>query len=473
MLTLADILEALTGDRFDQADKAIKNAVIDSRQATSNALFIALPGERVDGHDFIQDAFSRGASIALVQRDLSSQYPQLDLAGSFHPGALTAIENGPFCLLVPDTLKALQQIARHWRRKLNVRVVGITGSVGKSTTKEVTAEVLSQRYCTLKNPGNLNNEIGLPLTLLQASQSHEVAVLEMGFYVPGEIKFLCDLALPQVGLVTNIGTVHAERAGSKEAIARGKAELVQSLPPAPDGVAILNYDDPWVRKMAEETPARVFYYGLDPQADLWADGVEGMGLEGIRFRLHYRKEVLYLRVPLIGRHSVHTVLRATAVGLVEGLTWQEIVDGLRSERTQLRLVAVHAENGALILDDTYNASPESTLAALNLLEELEGHKVAVLGDMLELGRYERQGHEIVGARVAEVVDELVTVGERGMIIASAAAQAGLSQRVITKLEDSQQAIEYLKGRLSPQDVVLIKGSRGMQMERIVGALEKA
>jgi UDP-N-acetylmuramoyl-tripeptide--D-alanyl-D-alanine ligase len=186
----------------------------------------------------------------------------------------------PLCLRVDNTVTALQQIARYWRRKLEIRVIGITGSVGKSTTKEMIAEVLSTRYRTLKSPGNLNNEIGLPLTLLRLSSGHQRAVLEMGFYVPGEIAFLCDIALPQIGVVTNIGTVHAERAGSQEAIARGKSELVQALPPAPEGVAILNFDDPWVRKMEERTKARVFFYGLSPEANLWADNVVGLGLEG-------------------------------------------------------------------------------------------------------------------------------------------------------------------------------------------------
>jgi UDP-N-acetylmuramoyl-tripeptide--D-alanyl-D-alanine ligase len=362
-------------------------------------------------------------------------------------------------------------VARFWRRKLHLRVIGITGSVGKTTTKELIAEVLNQRYRTLKNEGNLNNEIGLPKTLLSLSEGHERAVLEMGFYVPGEIAFLCEIALPHVGVITNVGTVHAERAGSQDVIASGKAELVQSLPPAPEGVAILNYDDPWVREMASQTQAHVFFYGLDPRADLWADNVEGLGLDGIRFRLHYRNEVLHLRAPLIGRHSVHTVLRSAAVGLVEELTWQEIVNGLRSEHAQLRLVAVRAESGALIMDDTYNASPESTLAALNLLDELEGRKVAVLGDMLELGPYEKRGHNMVGLRAAQVVDELVTVGELGRIIAAAARQAGLSMEKITDLDDSQQAIEYLRERLSERDVVLVKGSRGMRMDQIVADLE--
>jgi len=470
MLTLADVIEALTGIRLDQATQVITDASIDSRQIIPGGMFIALPGERVEGHDFIAAAFEQGACLALIQKDLSEQFSVLDLR-NVTPESHLEIPELPFCLLVNDSLQALQQVAHFWRRKLNLRVIGITGSVGKSTTKELVASVVEQRYRTLKNPGNMNNEIGLPLTLLALSEGYEVAVLEMGFYVPGEIAFLCDLALPQVGVITNIGTVHAERAGSQEAIARGKAELVQALPEAPEGTAILNYDDPWVREMATKTRAQVFFYGLDPASDLWADQVESAGLEGIRFRLHYRNEILYLRVPMIGRHSVHTALRAAAVGLVEGLTWQEIVRGLQSGHSQLRLVAVRSKTGALLLDDTYNASPESTLAALNLLSELEGRKVAVLGDMLELGPYETHGHRMVGARAAEVVELLITVGERGRIIASSAAAAGLEPSRIVDLDDAQQAIQYLRPQLRESDVVLVKGSRGMHMDRIVAALE--
>ena len=476
MLTIADVIEALCGIRLTGVGWAITDAVIDSRQAIPGALFVALPGEHVDGHGFVADAFARGAQFAFVEQDMGEQYPVLDMRSSWEAGELLVQLQGygretPFCLRVDDSLAALQQVAHHWRRKMDLRVIGITGSVGKSTTKELIAKVLERRYRTLKNPGHVNNEIGLPLTILKLTEGHQRAVLEMGFYVPGEIAFLCDIAQPQVGVITNVGTVHAERAGSQEAIALGKAELVKALPPAPGGVAVLNFDDPWVRQMADETQAAVLFYGLDPQADLWADYVEGLGLEGVRLRLHYQQETIHLRVPLIGRHSVHTVLRAAAVGLVEGLTWQEIVNGLRSEHTQLRLVAVRSERGALILDDTYNASPESTLAALNLLSELSGRKVAVLGDMLELGPYEQQGHEMVGARAAEVVDELVTVGERGRMIAEAAIQAGLLPQSVTALETSTQAVDYLKDHLGPADVVLIKGSHGMRMDRIVAALE--
>ncbi|HEY5901203.1 MAG TPA: UDP-N-acetylmuramoyl-tripeptide--D-alanyl-D-alanine ligase, partial [Anaerolineales bacterium] len=282
MLTLADAIEAMTSTR-PPAPAVIAEAAIDSRQVQPGSLFVALRGERVDGHDFLEDAFGRGASFALIQRDAVGTFKTVDLRPGAAPpdaGQLTP----PLCLRVEDSLAALQQIARFWRRKLTLRVIGITGSVGKSTTKEVVAQVLAERFRTLRSPGNLNNEIGLPLTMLRLNSEHECAVLEMGFYVPGEIKFLCEIALPQIGVVTNVGTVHAERAGSQEAIARGKAELVESLPAAPEGTAILNFDDPLVRDMHRKTSARVLYYGLSREAELWADDVEGLGLDGVRFR---------------------------------------------------------------------------------------------------------------------------------------------------------------------------------------------
>ena len=471
MLTLADVLEALTNFR-PIATTVITDAVIDSRQVIPGSLFVAIPGEKVDGHDFIGEAFRRRASFALIQRDVNSSFRAIDLRAVLSIDSFPR-ENldPPICLRVENTVTALQQIARYWRRKLDLRVIGITGSVGKSTTKEMVFEVLSTRYRTLKSPGNLNNEIGLPLTMLRLSAGHQRAVFEMGFYVPGEIAFLCDIALPQIGVVTNIGTVHAERAGSQGAIARGKAELVQALPPAPEGVAILNFDDPWVRQMEEKTKARVFFYGLSREANLWADNVVGLGLEGIRFRLHYQGETLHVRIPLIGRHSVHTALRAAAVGLMEGMNWQEILEGLNQGHTQLRLAAVRSQTGALLLDDTYNASPESMLAALNLLDELEGRKVAVLGDMLELGPYERGGHEMVGLRAAQVVNVLLTLGERAHMIADAARRAGMKKSSIVEFNEFEPLIDWLKVNLTKEDAVLIKGSHGLRMDRIASLLE--
>ncbi len=472
MLTLADALEALTNSR-PLANHIITEAAIDSRQVIPGSLFVAIPGEKADGHDFVEAAFRRGASYALIQRDVDASFRTLDLrGGSIADSADSLTLDSPLCLRVDNSLSALQQIARFWRRKLTgLRVIGITGSVGKSSTKEMVAEALGQRYRTLKSPGNLNNEIGLPLSILRLGSGYERAVLEMGFYVPGEIAFLCDIAQPSIGIVTNVGTVHAERAGSQEAIFLGKSELVQSLPPAPQGTAILNFDDPWVRKMEEKTRARVFFYGLSPEADLWADEIQGLGLDGIRFRLHYQSEILHARVPLIGRHSVHTALRAAAAGLVEGLTWQEIFEGLHQGHTQLRLVAVRSQTGALLLDDTYNASPESMLAALNLLDELDGRKIAVLGDMLELGPYEKQGHEMVGMRAARVADVLLTLGTRARMIAESARRSGLSRSNIHEFEELEPIVAWLESNLSADDTALVKGSHGLHMDRIVAALE--
>ncbi|UCF60205.1 MAG: UDP-N-acetylmuramoyl-tripeptide--D-alanyl-D-alanine ligase [Anaerolineaceae bacterium] len=471
MLTLGDILKAITSQEMAAFDQVITDAAIDSRLVIPGSLFIALPGENVDGHDFIGEAFGRGALIALIEREVPSEFVVIDLRKPV-PEQVFSEMVLPVCLRVESSLDALQNIAKCWRERLDLRVIGITGSVGKSTTKELTAEVLGQRYRTIKNPGNLNNEIGLPVSLLKITEGHERAVLEMGFYVPGEIALLCEIAQPQVGVITNISQVHLERAGTMEAIVQGKGELVESLPPEPEGVAVLNHDDPLTRTMSERTQAKVMFYGLTPDADLWASDIRSLGLEGVRFVMHYGDESIYIRVPLLGRHSVHTALRAAAVGLIEDLSWEEIVSGLQSSQSQLRLVAVQGPNGALLLDDTYNAAPPSTIAALNLLAELEGRRVAVLGDMLELGDFEERGHRMVGVRAAQVADELVTVGSRAQWIANEACLAGMSEDQVVSLEDSQQAIEYLQDRVGENDVVLVKGSRGMRMDLIVAGLEE-
>ena len=480
MLTLAHIIEALTGYQSAGGSQVITDVVIDSRLTIPGALFVALPGERTDGHRYVAAAFARGASAALVQREPEDAeqvegappaWRLLDLREPVTYAQLTDLQL-PVCLRVEDSLQAMQTLAAWWRRRLNPRVIGVTGSVGKTTTKELIAAVLGTRYRTFKTEGNYNNEIGLPLMLLKLTEAHERAVLEMGFYQLGEIRFLCDLARPHVGVVNNVYAVHLERAGTIENIARGKAELVEALPPAPEGVAVLNYDDPLVRAMSSRTRARVVTYGLDPAADVWADSIESLGLAGIHFHLHYRRETLHVRVPLRGRHAVHTALRAVAVGLVEGLTWQEIVEGLQAiGATQLRLVAVTGPNGSLILDDTYNASPESVVAALNLLNDLEGRRVAVLGDMLELGSYEERGHRLVGRRAGDVVDLLVTVGPRARMIAEEARGAGLAPEAVIELDDSAQALDLLRRVIQPGDVVLLKGSRGVRLDVIVPALE--
>jgi UDP-N-acetylmuramoyl-tripeptide--D-alanyl-D-alanine ligase len=477
VLTVADLAVALakTPPPPDVTRAAsalrIRTVVIDSRRATPGSLFIAMRGEQRDGHDFIADAVARGAVAILAEQapatDTGCQILRLEDLAQFSMPALQR----PICLIVPDSLSALQQAATYWRRQHDVTVVGITGSVGKTTSKEVIAAVLSQRFRTLKSHENYNNEIGLPLTLLHLTSAHQEVVLEMGMYDIGEIAHLAEIARPRIGVVTNVGPTHLARLGTIERIAQAKAELPQALPAAKDGgVAILNADDERVRAMADQTRARVFTYGLASSADLWADDIESEGLEGIRFRLHHGQETIHMRVPMLGRHSVHAALRAAAVGLVEDLSWSEILAGLRDESAQLRLLSVPGPAGSMILDDTYNASPASSLAALNLLEELDGRKIAVLGDMYELGRYEEEGHRMVGRRARAVVDVLVTVGPLGRIIGDEAVNYGMAPDRVHQVETNAQATELLRTLLEPGDRVLIKGSRGMEMEQVVAAL---
>jgi len=331
MLTLADCVEFLADVPNGVSEVAFSDVVIDSREARPGALFVALPGEQTDGHRFVDDALARGAAGALIHQDvpLNPQPALVDLRQSVDPRLLASL-GGPVLIRVPDTLKALQQIAAGWRARFPVRTIGITGSVGKTTAKETVAAVLSQRYDTLKSESNLNNEIGLPLTLLRLRPRHQRAVLEMGMYARGEIAELAAIARPHIGVVTNVGPSHLERLGSLEAIAEAKAELVEALPA--DGTAVLNADDLVAAGMRRRTPASVFTYGLSREADLWADSIESLGLAGMSFRLHYRGESLHVKVPMLGRHSVHTALAAAAVGLVDSLSWQEILDGLQEPR---------------------------------------------------------------------------------------------------------------------------------------------
>jgi len=445
-------------------DVPVSHVVIDSRDVQHGDVFVALAGEHQDGHQFVGDALQRGAVAAIV-----SQVPEGVAASVLSVGDVpTAAVPTPVLLVVPDTLAGLQRAAAYWRSLFRPRVVGITGSVGKTSTKEMVAAVLRQRFNTLWNPASYNNEIGLPLTLLRLSDEHEALVVEMGAYVPGDIAALCAVAHPDVGVVTNVGVSHLERMGTVERIWQAKSELVRALPA--DGVAILNWDDEGVRRMADVTSARVFRYGLTPEADLWASDVQSLGLEGMRFVLHHRDASLHVRLPWLGQHSVHTALRAAAVGLAYGLDWEEIVRGLQDTQAQLRVVVVPGLQRSKIIDDTYNASPESTLAALNLLADLNGTRMAILGDMLELGSYEEPGHRKVGARAAEVTDWLVGVGPRARWIVEEAVAHGMDPAQVRHVGSVDEAVAVAKSWLEPGAMVLVKASRAMGLERVVAAL---
>lgn len=471
----------------------IVHAALDSRDVNPGDLFVALRGQATDGHAYVDAALANGAQALIIEdrgRAAADRGGAALVDCTRGRWALSAAlpddyrHGQPIAYLVDDSQHALQVLGafqRLQRTDPKLRVIGVTGSVGKTSTKELTASVMHQRFATLASSGNLNNEQGLPLTLLRLGSEIECAVLEMGMYDIGEIERLCLLARPQIGIVTMVLPVHLSRLGTIERIAQAKSELVRSLPPADDGgVAILNWDDERVKAMAEVTPARIFRYGLTPAADLWADEVQGMGMEGIRFRFHHRHpgqrkvDSLYVRVPLLGRHSVHTALCATAAGLVMGLEWDEIVAGMQRIPGQLRLVVTPGINGSTVIDDTYNASPASTVAALNLLADVEpegsGRRIAVLGDMLELGSYTDEGHKLVGRRAADVVDVLVTVGELGAAIAAEANKVRFAPQRVHVMQGPDDTVALLHTLVRPNDLVLVKGSRAVGMETIVAEI---
>lgn len=476
MLTLAELLADLDPAlRAEGADKVpVGEVCIDSRKAGPDCLFVALRGEKTDGHLYVHDAFDAGAVVALVERPVAG-VATIDTVRGTAPRALTV----PVAVLVGDSLAALQRLAQARRlARPALRVLAITGSIGKTTAKEAVAAVLSQRYATLKSAGNYNSEIGLPLTLMGLQAQHQRAVLEMGMYDLGEVALLCRIARPQVGVVTNVGPAHLERLGTIERIAQAKAELVEALPS--DGVAVLNGDDARVRAMGQRTGARVITFGLGRGNTVWADDISSCGLEGVRFQAHLAQEAFVgieprsrsLKLATLGRHTVHAGLAAVAVGLLEGLTWGEVEKGLLAQGYGLRLVPKRGIRGSTLLDDTYNASPASVGAALDVLAELPGRRVAALGDMAELGSYEAQAHWEVGRRCADVVDVLVTVGGRGRLIAEAALEAGLPPSAVHAVADNRAAVEVLSALLREGDGVLVKGSRSMAMEAIVSALEE-
>jgi len=475
MLTLADLVTGICGGTQEAPvpDGAgaieIRSAVVDSRLAGPGSLFVALRGTNHDGHEFILDAVAAG-SVAIIAERAAAGFPGpvLDLRSS-------TVDRSPItqpaCLIVPNALAALQEAAKHWRSRSTARVVAITGSVGKTTCKELAAAILNQRYPTLKSQGNYNNEIGLPLTLLQMDRSHRRVVLEMGMYALGEISQLAGIARPDIGVVTNVGHSHLERLVTIERIAQAKAELPQALRSAGDGgVAVLNADDERVMAMKDQTHAQVFTFGLSSEAELWADEIESQGLEGIRFRFRFGGQAVRAHLPMLGRHSVHAALAAASVGIVEGLGWPEILSGLAEQSAQLRIVVVPGPSGSTIIEDVYNSSPASALAALNLLADLGGRRMAVLGGMHELGSYTHEGHKLVGRRVREVADQLVTVGALGRMIGEEAMEAGMSPSSVHMAETNAEAISALREIVRQGDIVLIKGSRVTQMEEIVAAL---
>ena len=421
--------------------------VIDSREAQPGALFVALRGERTDGHRYVDDAVSRGATGLLVSQPVEAAA-------------------GVDVFSVDDTLAALQRAAAAWRNQMAATVVGITGSVGKTTVREATSQLLGAQRRTHQSPHNFNGDIGLPIALLGLGPEHEWAVLELGPYSQAEMELLVCTARADVGIVTNVGPTHLERFGTLDDTERIKGLLPASLPS--DGLAILNADDPRVLNMARRTSAEVLTFGGSADADLRASDVEALGFDGLRFDLHHRGSSTTVHTALVGEHQVMTVLAAAAVGLRAGLSLDQVAAGASLLTQGSRLVRRFAQNGATVIDDAYNAAPLSMRAALDLLALQAPRRVAVLGDMLELGSEEADAHLELGAYAASRCDRLLTVGPRAVAIGVAARAAGLAE--VSTHTDSADAAETLLAELRSSDTVLVKASHAIQLERLVDAV---
>jgi UDP-N-acetylmuramoyl-tripeptide--D-alanyl-D-alanine ligase len=446
---------------------------IDSRAVSRADLFVALAGTRADGHDYVAAAFAAGARGALVSRP-----PDASLR--FAPTQGTDLPRDRYLFVVPDTLLALQQLARYWRRRHTARVVGVTGSIGKTTTKEIVSAVLAMKWPILKNAANFNSEIGLPLTLMGLRAQHRVAVLEMGMYTPGDIAQLADIAQPEVGVVTAVAPIHLERMGSIEAIAREKSRLISALPN--DGLAVLNADDAWTRAMARASgTAPSILVGVGPDADYRADHIEARGLDGATFTLVAEGQTHEIHTSVPGTHTVHAFLGAAAVARSLDMTWAEVKDALENVRIDVRQRILRRGDHVLIIDDSYNAAPMSMHASLSLLAASPGTKIAVLGDMLELGALEEQAHREVGERAAQVADWLIALGPRSEWLADSAQLQGLPAERVLRTTSNSEAVAAVEQIIAASTAssdgseidwaILVKGSRGMEMEEVVRGLQ--
>ncbi|OXM86050.1 UDP-N-acetylmuramoyl-tripeptide--D-alanyl-D-alanine ligase [Paenibacillus rigui] len=435
----------------------------DTRTLPPGCLYIPLIGESFDGHQFVQDAIDKGAAASFWQKD-HEQPPA-----------------GVPLIFVEDTLAALQTLAKSYHQQLDVRIVGITGSNGKTTTKDMTAAVLSTTYKVHKTLGNYNNHIGLPLTLLQLEEDTQIAILEMGMSSRGEIRFLSELAEPEIALITNIGESHLLQLGSREEIARAKTEILAGL--QQDGTLVYNGDEPLIEQVLSEleqndAPMKTKRYhrvkfGAGSHNDLVPIHVR-MDAAGTHFEVQRFNEVPFY-IPLLGSHNVVNALSAIAVGVHFGIAVTTIAQGLKTfEMTSMRIEMMKAPSGLTILNDAYNASPTSMKAALKLLKELQGYKrkIVVLGDMLELGDQEAEFHRQIGAMLdPQQIDRVYVFGKLARHIADEAARRYPQGRVLV-FDDKSRLAQALAAYAASDDVVLVKGSRGMKLEQVVQLLQQ-
>ncbi|HYF82038.1 MAG TPA: UDP-N-acetylmuramoyl-tripeptide--D-alanyl-D-alanine ligase [Clostridia bacterium] len=453
-LSIGEITASAQGTLVNSDRDFLVNGVsIDSRRINPGNMFIALKGESFDGHDFISTAIENGAAVVVTQKPLNEC-------------------SIPY-ILVGDTLKALQDIARYYRGKFQIPFVAVTGSSGKTTTKDMIASVLSQKFNVLKTEGNFNNAIGLPLTLLKLQYDHEIAILEMGMNSPGEISLLSDIVRQDIAVISNVGNAHIEKLGSRENILKAKLEVFDYFDSS--STAVINGDNDMLSDFSSEK-YRVIRYGLEKSNDLYAFGIKEKGEDGIDFEVNKGGASESFTVLLPGMHNVYNALSAIAVARLFDMKGSDIRKGLLSFKpSKMRMDIINTSNGVKIINDAYNANPESMKAAINVLQSLKagGKSVCITGDMLELGDASEGEHYNIGAYAAEIgVDIIVAIGNFSDAVKKGAEDSGMSKNNLYAFLVKDEAASTLDKIIRPGDVVLVKGSRVMKMENIVDLLRE-
>ncbi|QUH20953.1 UDP-N-acetylmuramoyl-tripeptide--D-alanyl-D-alanine ligase [Alkaliphilus sp. B6464] len=453
------IVEACNGVIINKGNKETVNKIsTDTRTIEAGSMFIPLIGENFDGHMFIEDAIKNGSSAVLIQEG--------KLENISIPKDITIIQ-------VKDTLEALMNIGRYYRNLFNIPFIGVTGSVGKTTTKDLISGVLSGKYSVHKNIGNFNNQIGLPMTLLNLENHHQISVLEMGMSSYGEILDLVNIVNPQIGVITNIGVSHIEHFGSKENIMKAKMEIATNL--VKGNYLLVNGDDEHLKNIDKTNKDyEVIFYGLSSSNDFYPIKIEDLGESGSNFTVNIEGKPITFKIKQLGLHNVYNGLAAVWIGLKYDMTVEEIQRGLdHFEPSKMRLEVIEKDN-MKIINDAYNASPDSMKAALDVLQTMKANrKIAVLGNMFEMGSFAEEGHRSVGEYLArKKIDILITVGDMADWIGLEAKEHGLDERKIFSVPNNTEAINILEKHINENDAILVKGSRGMTMEEIVRFLQE-
>lgn len=452
-LTLEHIAAACHGTYYGSEEKksqCIEAVTTDSRKVERGCLFVPIVGARADGHKFIDQVMKQGALATMSERPLGEvDFPYIQ---------------------VESSLQAVKDLAAYYLEQLQIPVVGITGSVGKTSTKEVIASVLKEKYRTLKTQGNFNNELGLPLTVFRLRDEDQIAVLEMGISDFGEMARLTKIAKPDTCVITNIGTCHLENLGDRDGVLKAKTEIFQSM--KTNGHIVLNGDDDKLITVREYNGVKPVFFGLNSERDVYADQIESKGLKGVACRIHLGEDAFDVLVPTPGIHMVYNALAAAAVGRIYGLTIEEIRRGIESLETIRGRFKMIETDKFLVVDDCYNANPMSMKASLDVLHDGEGRRVAILGDMGELGEDEAALHEGVGIHAATCgIDACVCVGDLAVHIAEAARKANPDFPVYYE-KTRESLLEHLNDYVQKGDTILVKASHFMKFEEVVKALEE-